>query len=207
MIDANSLAWDKGNGLLPAVVQDAGSGAVLMLGYMNREALAETLSSNRVTFWSRSKGRLWTKGETSGHYLELRAMAVDCDCDTLLVMAQPSGPACHTGTRTCWGASPPQAAAESLAFLATLEGVIKERMATRPAGSYTAKLLSEGTRRIAQKVGEEGLELALAAVAQTDPEIIGEAADLLYHTLLLLQVKNLSLSQVLAELQRRHAGR
>jgi phosphoribosyl-ATP pyrophosphohydrolase/phosphoribosyl-AMP cyclohydrolase len=204
MIDSTHLDWGKGDGLLPAVVQHAASGAVLMLGYMNREALTATLSSNRVTFWSRSKKRLWTKGETSGNFLELRAVAVDCDGDTLLVLAEPMGPACHTGTATCWGESPPQAAGEKLAFLATLEGVIQQRIADKPEGSYTAKLLAEGTRRIAQKVGEEGLELALAAVAQSNEEIIGEAADLLYHAMLLLQVKQLSLGHVVAELERRH---
>ena len=198
------LDWDKGGGLLPAIVQDAGSGAVLMLGYMNREALAATQASGRVTFWSRSKGRLWTKGETSGHFLEVKEIAADCDGDTLLIMAEPSGPACHKGTPTCWGESPPQSGAQRIAFLGRLEQVIAERIATRPPGSYTAKLLAEGTRRIAQKVGEEGLELALAAVAQSDPEIIGEAADLLYHMLLLLKVKGLSLSEVIAELETRH---
>ena len=207
MKDPAKLDWGKGDGLLPAVVQDANDGAVLMLGYMNREALAGTLASNRVTFWSRSKRRLWTKGETSGNYLELRAIEVDCDGDTLLVLADPKGPACHTGTRTCWGENAPQTAIAPLAFLTKLEQVIKQRIAARPEGSYTAKLLAEGTRRIAQKVGEEGLELALAAVAQSDEEMIGEAADLLYHTLLLLQVKNLSLEKVITELELRHAGR
>jgi phosphoribosyl-ATP pyrophosphohydrolase/phosphoribosyl-AMP cyclohydrolase len=199
------LDWDKGGGLVPAVVQDAGSGAVLMLGYMNREALAATQASGRVTFWSRSKGRLWTKGETSGHVLEVKQIAADCDGDTLLILAEPLGPACHKGTPTCWGENPPQSGAQRIAFLGRLEQVIAERIAARPPGSYTAKLLGEGTRRIAQKVGEEGLELALAAVAQSDPEIIGEAADLLYHMLLLLKVKGLSLSEVIAELETRHA--
>jgi phosphoribosyl-AMP cyclohydrolase / phosphoribosyl-ATP pyrophosphohydrolase len=207
MIDVTKVDWDKGNGLLPAIVQDAGDGAVLMLGYMNRDALAETLASRRVTFWSRSKGRLWTKGESSGNFLALRAMAIDCDGDTLLVLAEPAGPACHTGTRTCWGANAPQAAGESLGFLAKLEGIIQQRIAARPEGSYTSKLLAEGTRRIAQKVGEEGLELALAAVAQADEEVVGEAADLLYHAMLLLQVKNLSLAKVVAELESRHRNR
>ena len=192
---------------LPAIVQDAGSGAVLMLGYMTREALAATQATGRVTFWSRSKGRLWTKGETSGHFLELKQIAADCDGDTLLILAEPKGPACHRGTATCWGDTPPRSAAQQVAFLARLEHVIAQRIATRPAGSYTAKLLAEGTRRIAQKVGEEGLELALAAVAQSDREVIGEAADLLYHTLLLLKAKDLSLAQVIAELESRHAER
>jgi phosphoribosyl-ATP pyrophosphohydrolase/phosphoribosyl-AMP cyclohydrolase len=202
-----TLDWDKGGGLLPAIVQDAENGAVLMLGYMNREALAATRATGRVTFWSRSKNRLWTKGETSGHFLELRQIAADCDGDTLLILAEPKGPACHRGTSTCWGENAPRSAAQQVAFLGLLEQVITQRIATRPPGSYTAKLLAEGTRRIAQKVGEEGLELALASVAQSDQEIIGEAADLLYHTLLLLRVKGLSLSQVVTALHARHAGR
>jgi phosphoribosyl-ATP pyrophosphohydrolase/phosphoribosyl-AMP cyclohydrolase len=201
------LDWDKGGGLLPAIVQDAANGAVLMLGYMNREALAATQATGCVTFWSRSKNRLWTKGETSGHFLELRRIAADCDGDALLILAEPKGPACHRGTATCWGENAPQSSAQQVAFLGLLEQVITQRIATRPPGSYTAKLLAEGTRRIAQKVGEEGLELALAGVAQSDQEIIGEAADLLYHTLLLLRVKGLSLAQVITELQARHTGR
>jgi phosphoribosyl-AMP cyclohydrolase / phosphoribosyl-ATP pyrophosphohydrolase len=202
-----SLDWEKGGGLIPAIVQDAGNGAVLMLGYMNREALAATQATGRVTFWSRTKSRLWTKGESSGHFLELKQIAADCDGDTLLILAEPKGPACHLGTATCWGQTPPQSAAQPVAFLARLERVIAERIDTRPPGSYTAKLLAQGTRRIAQKVGEEGLELALAAVAQSDEEVIGEAADLMYHTLLLLKVKGLSLSQVVCELETRHADR
>jgi phosphoribosyl-AMP cyclohydrolase / phosphoribosyl-ATP pyrophosphohydrolase len=201
------LDWDKGGGLLPAIVQDAGSGAVLMLGYMNRQALEMTQAGGRVTFWSRSKGRLWTKGETSGRFLQVKEIAADCDNDTLLILAEPLGPACHRGTATCWGEKPPRADAQQVAFLTQLEQVIAQRIATRPPGSYTAKLLAEGTRRIAQKVGEEGLELALAGVAQSDREIIAEAADLLYHTLLLLKVKGLSLSQVVVELEARHAAR
>jgi phosphoribosyl-ATP pyrophosphohydrolase/phosphoribosyl-AMP cyclohydrolase len=201
------LDWSKGAGLLPAIVQDAVTGAVLMLGYMNAEALAETRRSGRVTFWSRAKQRLWTKGETSGHFLELRAIAADCDRDTLLILAEPRGPACHVGTPTCFGVHAPQAAATQLAFLGELEAVIGQRIAARPAGSYTTKLLDAGILRIAQKVGEEGLELALAAVAQSDEKILGEAADLVYHTLVLLAAKNLSLGQVAAELARRHAER
>jgi len=202
----DNLDWDKGAGLMPAIVQHADSGAVLMLGYMNREALAATQASGRVTFWSRSKNKLWTKGETSGNFLKLSGIAADCDGDTLLVTAVPEGPACHIGTTTCFGESPPRAAAEQFAFLSKLEGVIAQRIAARPEGSYTAKLLAAGTRRIAQKVGEEGLELALAGVAQSDADIIAEAADLLYHTLLLLRVKDLSLAQVVEELEARHAA-
>ena len=203
MTDLQGLDWDKNDGLLPAIVQNADSGAVLMLGYMNREALAATQSSGRVTFWSRSKGRLWTKGETSGNFLELRAVAADCDGDTLLVLAVPQGPACHLLTPTCWGENAPQAASERLAFLGMLEQVIVQRIASKPDGSYTAKLLAQGTRRIAQKVGEEGVELALAGIAQSDAEVIGEAADLLYHILLLLNVRGLSLAQVVEELESR----
>jgi phosphoribosyl-ATP pyrophosphohydrolase/phosphoribosyl-AMP cyclohydrolase len=200
------LDWDKGGGILPAVVQDAVNGAVLMLGYMNREALATTQQTGRVTFWSRSKARLWTKGETSGHYLELRAVAADCDGDALLVLAVPHGPVCHWNTETCWGRDAPRAASRDLAFLSTLQAVLAERAALRPAGSYTAKLLEAGTLRIAQKVGEEGLEVALAAAAQGNEQLVGESADLLYHLLLLLEVKGLGLANVVAELERRHAA-
>lgn len=207
MTSLNELDWGKGDGLLPAIVQDATSGAVLMLGYMNREALAATTQTGRVTFWSRSKRRLWTKGEESGHFLQLRGLAADCDGDTLLVLATPVGPTCHLGTPTCFGADPPRPAAADLAFLATLQRVISDRIERRPAGSYTAKLLEQGVLRIAQKVGEEGLELALAAVAESDAKIVGEAADLLYHTMLLLQTKNLSFDRVVAELNARHAAR
>ncbi|HEX4152756.1 MAG TPA: bifunctional phosphoribosyl-AMP cyclohydrolase/phosphoribosyl-ATP diphosphatase HisIE [Steroidobacteraceae bacterium] len=207
MSDLDGLDWDKSEGLLPAIVQDAAGGAVLMLGYMNREALAATQASGRVTFWSRSKQRLWTKGETSGNTLEVRSIAADCDRDTLLILARPAGPACHLGTRTCFGEAPPRPAAEALAFLCTLQEVIAERIAHPVPDSYTAKLLAQGSRRIAQKVGEEGVELALAAVAQSDAEIVGEAADLLYHVLVLLQSKHLSLAGVVAELEARHRAR
>jgi phosphoribosyl-ATP pyrophosphohydrolase/phosphoribosyl-AMP cyclohydrolase len=195
--------WDKMNGLVPAVIQDAGGGAVLMLGYMNREALAATRSTGRVTFWSRSKQRLWTKGESSGHFLQVQQIAVDCDRDTLLILAEPAGPVCHLGTATCWGDGAPQSRAHSHAFLGELERTVAERVATRPPGSYTAKLLDEGIRRVAQKIGEEGVELALAAVTQSDQEILGEAADLVYHMLVLLQAKGLSLAQVAETLRSR----
>jgi phosphoribosyl-AMP cyclohydrolase / phosphoribosyl-ATP pyrophosphohydrolase len=201
----DTLDWDKGGGLIPAVVQHAESGAVLMLGYMNRDALAATRESGHVTFWSRSKDRLWTKGETSGHVLELRSIAADCDGDTLLVLALPRGPACHLGTAGCFGEAPPQPSAEPFGFLGTLTRVIRERIAERPTGSYTAKLLAEGPRRIAQKVGEEGVELALAAVAESDAEMVGEAADLLYHVILLLETRGSSLADVVTELEKRHA--
>ena len=201
------LDWDKGAGLLPAIVQDIDTGAVLMLAYMNRAALAATQASGRVTFWSRSKGRLWTKGETSGNFLECREIAADCDGDTLLILAKPLGPACHLGTRTCWGEKPPQPAAAKLAFLHSLEQIIRQRITERPPGSYTVTLFDQGLRRMAQKVGEEGLELALASVGQSDADVVGEAADLLYHLLLLLQAKQLSLPQIVAELAARHEGK
>jgi phosphoribosyl-ATP pyrophosphohydrolase/phosphoribosyl-AMP cyclohydrolase len=195
--------WEKMNGLLPAVIQDAGGGAVLMLGYMNREALAATEATRRVTFWSRSKGRLWTKGETSGHFLQVVQIAVDCDGDTLLILATPTGPVCHLGTSTCWGHGAPHSRAEGHAFLGELEATIAERVAARPPGSYTTQLLDQGLTRVAQKVGEEGVELALAAVTQTDDQILGEAADLVYHMLVLLKAKGLSLAGVAETLRSR----
>jgi phosphoribosyl-AMP cyclohydrolase / phosphoribosyl-ATP pyrophosphohydrolase len=202
-----ALDWDKSQGLLPAVVQNDLDGAVLMLGYMNREALAATQASGRVTFFSRSKRRLWTKGETSGHFLEVHAIAADCDGDALLILAHPLGPTCHRGTPTCFGADAPQAAAQPYGFLGVLARTIRQRIDARPPGSYTAKLMDEGPRRMAQKVGEEGLELALASVAQGDEQVIAEAADLLYHVVLLLEAKGLSLAQVVAELATRGEGR
>ena len=201
------LEWEKMHGLVPAIVQDASTGSVLMLGYMNREALAATETTGRVTFWSRSRGRLWTKGETSGHFLEVCSISADCDRDTLLILAQPAGPACHLGTATCWGVDAPRSLAHRLEFLVRLEQIIAQRIVDPPPGSYTAALVEEGLSRIAQKVGEEGVELALAAVTRDDAAVVGEAADLLYHTALLLKAKGLSLSQVAAELESRHAER
>lgn len=199
----DTLDWDKGDGLLPAVVQDASSGQVLMLGYMNRAALRTTLASQRVTFFSRSKDRLWTKGETSGHFLNVVAVRADCDRDSLLIAATPEGPTCHNGSQSCFGDDLPIEAVE-LSFLTRLEAVIAERIAERPDGSYTARLWSEGPTRMAQKIGEEGVEVALAAVTQGDEELIGESADLLYHLALLLKSRNLSIGAVVRELQRRH---
>jgi phosphoribosyl-ATP pyrophosphohydrolase/phosphoribosyl-AMP cyclohydrolase len=205
MSDLEGLDWNKGQGLLPAIVQHAVGGAVLMLGYMTREALAATQASGRVTFFSRSKQRLWTKGETSGHFLEVRAIAADCDGDALLILAEPLGPVCHRGTPTCFGAGAPQSAAQPYGYLGVLTQTLRQRIEARPPGSYTAQLLDEGPRRIAQKVGEEGLELALASVAQGDPEVIAEAADLVYHVMLLLEAKGLSLARVVDELAARGA--
>lgn len=202
--DIELLDFRKGDGLLPVVVQHAGTGAVLMLGYMNSEALRETFSRRHIVFFSRSKQRLWEKGETSGHFLELAGIRTDCDRDTLLVTAWPRGPVCHVGTATCFG-DEPVTAAERLAFLETLESVIAQRAAERPEGSYTARLFAQGPRRIAQKVGEEGLEVALAAVVETDDKVISESADLLFHLLVMLKSRGLPLGRVVAELQARHA--
>jgi phosphoribosyl-AMP cyclohydrolase / phosphoribosyl-ATP pyrophosphohydrolase len=199
------LDWSKGDGLMPAVVQDARSGQVLMLGYMNREALRATLVERRVTFFSRARNRLWTKGETSGNALQVVEVLVDCDQDTLLVLANPDGPTCHTGTRSCFGDSS-ESEATRLSFLSQLEAVIAQRMSERPEGSYTARLWAEGPTRIAQKVGEEGVEVALAAVTQADERLVSEAADLLYHLALLLKTRNLSFATVVRELQQRHRG-
>jgi phosphoribosyl-ATP pyrophosphohydrolase/phosphoribosyl-AMP cyclohydrolase len=204
LADIELLDFGKGDGLLPVVVQHADTAAVLMLAYMNSEALRETFSRRHVVFFSRSKQRLWEKGETSGHFLELAGIRTDCDRDTLLVTAWPRGPVCHVGTATCFG-DEPVTAAERLAFLGTLESVIAQRATERPEGSYTARLLAQGPRRIAQKVGEEGLEVALAAVAETDDKVISESADLLFHLLVMLKSRGLPLERVVAELQARHA--
>jgi phosphoribosyl-ATP pyrophosphohydrolase/phosphoribosyl-AMP cyclohydrolase len=204
--EIQSLAWDKGDGLLPAIVQDATSGAVLMLGYMNKEALRETLSQGRVVFYSRSRQRSWLKGETSGHFLDVVSVAADCDDDALLVLAEPRGPVCHKGTPTCF-AGQPSAAAEGLAFIARLESIIAQRISDKPAGSYTARLYAEGPSRIAQKIGEEGVELALAAVSDDDAKVVAETADLIYHLLLLMKSRGLSLARVVQELESRHANR
>ena len=201
----SALDWSKGDGLLPAVIQDASSGKVLMLGYMNAEALQTTLDQKRVTFFSRSKNRLWTKGETSGHFLELVAIAPDCDNDTLLITARPHGPTCHTGTESCFGEVETQV--DALAFLSRLESVIAQRIAEKPEGSYTARIWAQGPTKMAQKVGEEGVEVALAAVAQSDDRLISESADLLFHLALLLKSRNLSLADVVAELNERHAAK
>jgi phosphoribosyl-ATP pyrophosphohydrolase/phosphoribosyl-AMP cyclohydrolase len=200
------LDWDKGSGLLPAVVQDARTGRVLMLGYMNRESLRRTLDTRRVVLFSRSRNVLWTKGETSGNFLDVVDVSADCDSDTILVLAHPQGPTCHKGTETCFAeaASP---VASQLAFLPALEATIAQRIADSPEGSYTARLYESGIGRIAQKVGEEGVETALAAVTREDDELLGECADLLYHVLVLLKARNLSFDQVVQELASRHAAR
>jgi phosphoribosyl-ATP pyrophosphohydrolase/phosphoribosyl-AMP cyclohydrolase len=202
----DQLDFAKGDGLMPAVIQHAGTAAVLMIGYMNREALEATLTRGRVVFFSRSKGRLWEKGETSGHALEVAEIHADCDRDALLISAWPQGPVCHLGSSNCFG-SEASASAEQLAFLSQLEHVIGERMAERLPGSYTARLVASGMKRIAQKVSEEGLEVALAAAGGTDTEVVAEASDLFYHVLVLLKARGLSLKRVVTELQARHEAR
>jgi len=192
----DDLAWSKQDGLLPAIVQDADSLRVLMLGYMDRAALEATLAGGRVTFFSRSRERLWTKGETSGHHLDLVSVEADCDGDTLLVRARPAGPTCHRGTSSCFRDAPAQA-------LHALDALIAQRHAERPEGSYTTRLFDAGLRRIAQKVGEEGVEAALAAVAEDDAALLGEASDLLYHLLVLLRARGLSLRDVERVLEQR----
>jgi phosphoribosyl-ATP pyrophosphohydrolase/phosphoribosyl-AMP cyclohydrolase len=173
---------------------------------MNRAALRETLTQGRVVFFSRSRQKLWLKGESSGHFLDVVSVTPDCDNDTLLVLAEPHGPVCHQGTATCFPGKSP-AAAEELAFLAQLESVIAQRIADKPAGSYTARLFAEGRSRIAQKVAEESVEVALAAVVDDDGKLVAEAADLLYHLLLLVKSRGLSLARVVNELESRHANR
>jgi len=197
-----ALAWDKMEGLLPAVVQDAATGEVLMLGYMNRVALAATLSSRKVTFFSRSKQRLWQKGETSGNVLRLVSVAADCDNDALLVRADPAGPTCHTGAASCFGGEGP----EGLGWLAELSRIVAARAAALAEESYTARLLAEGPVRIAQKVGEEGVEVALAAVTRDAAGCAEETADLLYHLTVLMQAKGFGWDEVVAVLRRRHSG-
>jgi phosphoribosyl-ATP pyrophosphohydrolase/phosphoribosyl-AMP cyclohydrolase len=206
LADIDTLDFAKSDGLLPAVVQHANTGAVLMVGYMNSEALRETLARRHVIFFSRSKQRLWEKGETSGHFLELDQIRTDCDRDALLVTARPLGPVCHEGTATCFG-DEPITKGERFAFLSTLESVIEQRIADSPTGSYTARLFAEGPKRIAQKVGEEGIEVALAAAVETDDKVVSESADLIFHLLVLLRSRGLSFQSVVAELQSRHAAK
>lgn len=189
MSEFDRLDWDKQAGLVPAIVQDARTLRVLMLGWMNREALAMTQASGWVTFYSRSRGALWTKGETSGHRLQCVSLSVDCDADTLLVSALPQGPTCHLGRDSCFPGAPGNGLAE-------LDAVVDRRMRERPAGSYTARLLDEGPLRIAQKVGEEGVEVALAGAARDDAALLGEAADLVYHLIVLLRARGLGLSDL-----------
>ncbi|MFM2483996.1 bifunctional phosphoribosyl-AMP cyclohydrolase/phosphoribosyl-ATP diphosphatase HisIE [Celerinatantimonas yamalensis] len=193
--------WEKVDGLIPAIIQDQHSAQVLMLGYMNQAALKQTLASNRVTFFSRTKQRLWTKGESSGNYLNLQSIRLDCDQDTLLLEVTPIGPTCHTGTTSCFG----EGSSTDFGFLAELERVISCRHEEASIEtSYTARLFAEGTKRMAQKVGEEGVEVALAATVKDRFELTNESADLLFHLLVLLEDAKLPLAEVIACLNARH---
>jgi phosphoribosyl-ATP pyrophosphohydrolase/phosphoribosyl-AMP cyclohydrolase len=194
-----NLAWDKMQGLIPAIVQDADTGKVLMLAYMSQEALQKTCETQWVTFFSRSKNNLWVKGEISGNRLALVEIIADCDADTLLVLARPQGPACHTGDVTCFG-NAPKTDAE---FMRDLSALIAQRDEQRPEGSYTTELFQAGLKRIAQKVGEEAVEVALAAVKGSDEETCEEAADLLFHLLVLLRARKLCLADVVKALRAR----
>ncbi|SHG24216.1 phosphoribosyl-ATP pyrophosphatase /phosphoribosyl-AMP cyclohydrolase [Fodinibius roseus] len=203
MIDIDTLDFEKGGGLIPAVIQDADNFQVLMLGYMNEEALKTTLEKERVTFYSRTKERLWTKGETSGNYLELVDLQRDCDHDTLLVLAHPQGPTCHTGNRSCFfrkDFKPKQ----NLYFLNRLEQLIAGRKSERPEDSYTTHLFEEGVDMIAQKVGEEAVEAIIEAKNDNRDAFVGEVSDLLYHLMVLLAEKDISLGQVVERLEERH---
>ena len=202
-LDVSKVDFGKGDGLVPAIVQDASTGAVLMLAYMNRDALEQTLARKRAVFYSRSKQRLWEKGETTGHTLEVVDVALDCDADTLLITAQPRGPACHNGTVTCFG-NESRTSTGDIAFLATLEKVVNQRATEKPEASYTARLLEKGINKVAQKVGEEGVETALAGVAESTDKVVEESADLLFHLLVLLRARGVPLRDVVAKLESRH---
>ncbi len=206
------IDFKKMDGLVPAIIQDADTRQVLMLGFMNEEAYEKTLQTGHVTFWSRTRQTLWTKGETSGHFLNLVDMKADCDNDTLLVRVHPIGPTCHTGTDTCWGEenrlqgdSPVQSAdGSTLAFLSELQDFIDRRRQEMPEGSYTTKLFRDGINKIAQKVGEEALETVIEATNGTSDHLVYEASDLLYHLIVLLTEKGLRIEDVAEELHRRH---
>ncbi|MCE2596997.1 bifunctional phosphoribosyl-AMP cyclohydrolase/phosphoribosyl-ATP diphosphatase HisIE [Motilimonas cestriensis] len=196
----SALDWDKVDGLMPVIVQDAVSAQVLMLGYVNQEALSATIESGNVTFFSRTKSRLWCKGETSGHFLKVVEITPDCDNDTLLITANPIGPTCHLGNVSCFENEQQPA----MTFIAHLEQFLAERKAADPSESYTAALFAKGTKRISQKVGEEGVEVALAAMAKDREELICESADLLYHLTVLLQNEGVALEEVVNQLKSRH---
>ncbi len=193
--------FQKGNGLIPAIVQDSATGSVLMLGYMNQEALDVTHKTGKVTFFSRSKQRLWTKGETSGNYLELDSIQLDCDADTLLVKAKPLGPTCHLGQDTCFGNDNQTT---GIQFLSVLQNIIKDRKQNLPADSYTTHLFQSGINKIAQKVGEEAVEVVIEAKEANTDKLKEETADLLFHLLVLLTEREVDLDAVVAVLEQRH---
>ncbi len=196
-----NIDFNKCGGLVPAIIQDANTKNVLMLGYMNEEAFQKTLDTKKVTFWSRSRQCLWTKGETSGNFLDLVSIKVDCDNDTLLVRAIPHGPTCHTGTDTCWGEDNND---NNIAFLSELQDFIEKRHEQMPEGSYTTKLFKDGVNKMAQKVGEEALETVIEATNGTKEHLIYEASDMLYHLIVLLTSKGLRIEDLAEELHRRH---
>ncbi|ENJ1750746.1 bifunctional phosphoribosyl-AMP cyclohydrolase/phosphoribosyl-ATP diphosphatase HisIE [Vibrio parahaemolyticus] len=196
------INWEKVDGLVPAIVQDFQSSQVLMMGYMNQDALAKTGETGQVTFFSRTKERLWTKGETSGNVLQLVNISLDCDNDTLLVRVNPIGPTCHTGTTTCWDGDAQEES--QMVWLHQLEQLLAARKSAEPDSSYTASLYARGTKRISQKVGEEGVEVALAATSGDKAELVCESADLIYHLLVLLQDQGLSMNDVVNKLKERH---
>ncbi|EJK2405753.1 bifunctional phosphoribosyl-AMP cyclohydrolase/phosphoribosyl-ATP diphosphatase HisIE [Vibrio parahaemolyticus] len=196
------INWEKVDGLVPAIVQDFQSSQVLMMGYMNQDALAKTGETGQVTFFSRTKERLWTKGETSGNVLQLVNISLDCDNDTLLVRVNPIGPTCHTGTTTCWDGDAQEES--QMVWLHQLEQLLAARKSADPDSSYTASLYARGTKRISQKVGEEGVEVALAATSGDKAELVCESADLVYHLLVLLQDQGLSMNDVVNKLKERH---
>jgi len=200
--DIEALDWGKMDGLLPVVVQDRVSGRVLMLGYMDPSALRATFDSGLVTFFSRSKQRLWQKGESSGNRLRMRAIFADCDNDSLLVIADPDGPTCHTGTLSCFG----DQALEGAGWLGHLSAIVRKRAASGDAKSYTRKLIADGPERIAQKVGEEGVEVALAAVTRDAEGCAEETADLLYHLAVLMEAKGFGWAEVVDLLKARHSA-
>jgi phosphoribosyl-ATP pyrophosphohydrolase/phosphoribosyl-AMP cyclohydrolase len=204
LADLQALDFGKGDGLLPAIVQHAETGTVLMLGYMNRDALAATLARGKAVFFSRSKGRLWEKGETSGHHIAVERIVTDCDRDALLILGRPAGPTCHSGASTCF--SDVESAAAQLGFLATLEHIVAERLKRPDDDSYTASLVRQGTLRLAQKVGEEALEVALAASGPA-VQLLSEAADLVFHLIVLLKARGLTLADVTRTLEVRHEMR
>lgn len=196
-----NIDFEKLNGLVPAIIQDAKTKNVLMLGFMNEEAYRKTIETGRVTFWSRSRNTLWTKGETSGNYLQLVELKNDCDNDTLLVKVIPHGPTCHTGTDTCWGEDN---TAYPTAFLSELQDFIEKRHEEMPEGSYTTKLFKDGVNKIAQKVGEEAIETVIEATNGSNEKLAYEASDMLYHLLVLLTSKGMRIEQIIEELQKRH---
>ena len=196
----SQLAWQKMDNLIPAIIQHQDTGAVLMQGYMSQASLAATLESGKATFFSRSKQALWVKGETSGNFLNVSQVLTDCDHDSLLIACRPVGPSCHLGTESCF----PEQKLSQQNFLSHLEQVIASKRHESPETSYTASLFAKGTTKMAQKVGEEGVEVALAAVAETKEDLLGECADLFYHTLVLLQDKDVELVEVMTVLQNRH---